>query len=185
MQRKYAIGAVLAVVVVLIAIAVFFLSPNAPTELSREFSSNGFSFRYPATWQYQIPQVNILFLASPEVSANQIGATMTVQRAIRFAPDSDTLEGNLQYYLERGPLRTAGAWEIVEAMQPIEFAGRDAMFIALEGTEIAGAAPMRSESYITQADSRFFYLFTVTAPLGQETSMATLEAILATVQILE
>jgi hypothetical protein len=154
--------------------------------LSREFTSNAFRFRYPKDWQYQIPRQNTLFLVSPELLAQQAGASVAIQRGIRFSDGIDTLESVMTVYLERGPLRPDRAWAKAGAIEAATFAGRDALFMAVEGAEIAGTTPMRSEITVTQAQSGYFYIFSVTAPLDQwETLEPTFAAILASVEILE
>src|SRR5688500_2102800 len=99
----------LLVILVVVAGALFYLFQpqfRQPTiELTNDFESNGFRFSYPDGWQHQIPQTNMLFLGSPEVLAQQVGASITVQRSIRLSGETDTLEAALDFSLERGPLR--------------------------------------------------------------------------------
>jgi hypothetical protein len=181
---------VLLVILVVVAGAVFYLfQPQfvQPTiELTNDFESNGFRFSYPEDWQHQIPQTNMLFLASPEVLSRQVGASITVQRSIRLSGEADTLEAALDFYLERGPLRADRAWAVIGDVENITFAERDALLVNLEGAEIAGTMPMHSDIYITRANNGLIYVFTVTAPQEQwQAIQPTLTAILNSVTILE
>jgi hypothetical protein len=159
---------------------------SAQVELSEEFESSAFRLNYPKDWQYQIPQPNLFFLASPEILLQELGASMTIQRSVRLSAEVDTLEAGLNLYLERGALRADRAWSIVEAIQAVEFNGRDGLFVSLEGAEQAGDSIMRSEIYITLADNQLMYIFTVVAPQASwEESQATFRAILDSIVILE
>jgi hypothetical protein len=187
-QTRY--GLALLVMVAIVGGALFYLlQPQFGTgqiELSREFESNAFRFRYPDGWQHQIPQTNMLFLVSPEVLQQQEGATITIQRSVRLAAEAETLADSLDIYLQRGPLRTDRAWSIVEDGHATMFNNREALTVVLEGAEVARTTPMHSEVFITETGNGFVFIFTMTAPQEQWTPLEpTLSAILQSVEILE
>jgi len=160
----------------------------ASTEIAlpTEFESNAFRFSYPETWRHNIPQQNMLFLASPEVRNQEVGASMTIQRSIRLTGEATSLDDALDIYLRRGALRSDRAWEIVEEAQAIVFANRDSLRIALEGAERAGDTLMRSEIYVTQANNELIYVFAISAPLEQwQAIQPTFQAVLDSITILE
>jgi hypothetical protein len=197
MKNQMRYGIALLMIVIVVAGALFFLlQPQVgqdteqqaieQIELATTFESSAFSFRYPEGWRHQIPQTNMLLLASPDVLRLQEGATMTIQRSIRLSAEADTLEAALDFYLERGPLRADRDWAIVEAAQSITFDDREALTVVLEGAELEGTTLMRSEIYITESDNNLIYVFSVTAPQAQWDSIeATFSAILDSVTILE
>lgn len=192
MRQQTRYGIALFVIVVVIAGALFYLyQPQfgqdiEQIELATAFESNGFRFRYPEGWRHQIPQTNMLFLASPDVLHQQEGATVTIQRSIRLSAEADTLEAALDFYLQRGPLRADRDWAIVEAAQSITFDNREALIVILEGAEIEGTTLMHSEIYITESDNDLIYIFSVTAPQAQwESIEPTFSAILDSIMILE
>jgi hypothetical protein len=187
-SNKNALG--LLVILAVVAGALFYLFQpqfGQPTiELTNDFESNGFRFSYPEGWQHQIPQTNMLFLGSPEVLAQQVGASITVQRSIRLSGETDTLEAALAFYLERGPLRADRAWTVIGDVENITFAERDALLVSLEGAEIAATTPMHSDIYITRANNGLIYIFTATAPQEQwQAIQPKVTAILDSVTILE
>ncbi|MDQ7026570.1 MAG: hypothetical protein Q9P01_14220 [Anaerolineae bacterium] len=194
-QTRYGI-ALLAIIVIVTGALFYLFQPQfgqdteeqaiEQIELATVFESTVFRFRYPEDWQHQIPQTNMLFLASPDVLRQQAGATVTIQRSIRLSAEADTLEAALDFYLERGPLRADRDWAIVEAAQSITFDDREALTVVLEGAEVEGTTLMRSEIYITQSNNNLIYVFSVTAPQAQWDSIeATFSAILDSVTILE
>jgi hypothetical protein len=190
MAKSYTKVFALLAILIVVAGALFYLFQpqfRQPTiELTNDFESNGFRFSYPEGWQHQIPQTNMLFLASPEVLSQQVGASITVQRSIRLSGETDTLEAALDFYLERGPLRADRAWSVIGEVENVTFAERDALLVRLEGAEIAATTPMHSEIYITRANNGLIYIFTATAPQEQwQAIQPTLTAILDSVTILE
>lgn len=159
---------------------------SSAVTLSRQFESNAFRFAYPADWSYQIPRANMLFLVSPEILQQQAGASVTMQRSLRFSDGIDTLDSVLAIYLERGPLRPDRAWTKAGAIEAAQLSGRDALFAAVEGSETAGEAPMRSEITVTQAQNGYFYIISATAPLADwQNFQPIFAAILASVTLLE
>ncbi|MGJ3239467.1 MAG: hypothetical protein ACFE0Q_12225 [Anaerolineae bacterium] len=159
--------------------------PTQSVELTRQFESSAFLFDYPETWQYQIPQANLLFLASPDVLAQRPGATLTIQRTISFA-SSANLEDALNTYLARGPLRADRHWQAVTEVESLVFDTYDAVSILVEGSEQADSLPMRSRVYLLQAESGFFFIMTATAPVTQwDTVQPTFDAIFASMDLLE
>ncbi|MGB7338300.1 MAG: hypothetical protein WBC91_05345 [Phototrophicaceae bacterium] len=151
---------------------IFFVSACSPLSsndvaLTNTFESNAFALNYPDEWQYQIPQVNMLFLASPEILAQQAGATVTLQRSIALSSSANTLSAALNSYLERGPLRSDRNWERVGEIESVEIDTYEAVLAVVEGAEEVGTLPMRSEIYVLQANSGFYFIFTLTAPIDQ------------------
>lgn len=186
MQRQSVSIIAFAVVVIAgIGISWFLLAPKS-VSLSREFESHAFRFRYPDDWRYQIPQPNIMFLASPELSQSGTGASMSIQRSLRLSAEADSLESALDIYLERGPLRTDRAWTVVGDTISIDFKGRQAFRVVVEGAEVAGTSEMHSEITVTEANNGIYYIFTVTSPIGRwAQDEAVFQAILDSVEILE
>jgi hypothetical protein len=185
-QRSYLIALLILLAIIPGLMFLVYRPQVSSLALTQQFESNAFSFRYPGDWAYQIPQTNMLFLASPEVMQQQAGATISIQRSLRLSAETDNLTSALNVYLERGPLRRDRAWTISGEIETIRFDGREALFVAVEGSEEAGSLTMRSEITITQGNNGFLYIFTVTAPLEQWQAIApSFQAILATVRILE
>ncbi len=191
MTPRFVVGglmvlAVLGLIIGAVLLAPNGLSPQSTVVLSREFTSNAFRFRYPEDWSYQIPRQNTMFLVSAEMMQQQNGASMAIQRGLRFSDGIDTLESVMTVYLERGPLRPDRAWTKAGAIETTTLAGGEALFAAVEGTEIAGTPLMRSEITVTQGQNGYFYIFSVTAPLDQwAQAEPTFAAILASVELLE
>ncbi|MEM6529203.1 MAG: hypothetical protein AAF653_12975 [Chloroflexota bacterium] len=155
-------------------------------DLSNTFESNGFRFAYPADWRYNIPQTNILFLASPEVLQQQTGASMTVQRSIRLTGETSTLLEAMTVFLERGPLRDDRSWNVLQDPHEVELAQRDGLRVILEGSEVVDSVQMHSEIYVVQADNQLVYVFALSAPVPDWEAVAPIfEAILDSVEILE
>lgn len=186
MQKQIGFFAFFMLVIIAAFILVWYLLSLKTINLNRDFESNAFRFSYPDDWSYQVPQPNILFLASPEVQRQEAGATISIQRSLRLSAEADNIEAALNIYLERGPLRWDRVWRVVEAATPVIFDEREALRVIIEGAEVAGTREMHSEITIAAADNGIFFIFTVTAPLDQwERMQASFEAILASVEILE
>ncbi|GAB5490891.1 MAG: hypothetical protein Phog2KO_11060 [Phototrophicaceae bacterium] len=155
-------------------------------DLPNEIDSNAFSLNYPDDWQHQIPQTNMLFLASPEILAQEAGATVTLQRSVALSSSSESLSEALNTYLERGPLRADRAWDLVGELETLEIDSYETVLATVEGSEQADTLPMRSEIYVLQADSGFYFIFTLTAPIDQwETVSPTFSAIKDSIDIRE
>lgn len=177
---------ILLLITIIMTCTVTACTPSSTVTLNRQFESNAFTFHYPDGWRHQIPQPNILFLASPEVLAQQSGATVAIQRSIPLSSGADTLEDALTIYLERGPLRSDRAWAIVEEAQSTQLDTYEALKLVVEGSESAGTLPMRSEIYILLADSGFFFIVTLTAPQEQWDDVSPIfVAIIDSIDILE
>ena len=165
-------------------------SPTEPTALplTRNFdkSPTGFTFYYPDKWQYAIPAVGIMVLGPPDtLNEGALGPTLTVQRAEPLAVVGD-LDGALNRYLTRGPLQTEGQWMVTAEARTTRFDERDARVIDLEGSSIAGGAPLHMRILVTSADNTFVYLIIATMPLADRARFEpTIDAILATMHILE
>lgn len=188
MKKEFAYLIALLLVFGLLMVLVFLIykPASASIVLNQQFDSNAFSFRYPEDWNYQIPQINMLFLVSPEIMQQQAGASISIQRSMRLSAEATSLEAALNVYLERGPLRPDRAWIIAGEIETIRFDGREALFVAVEGSEELGTIMMRSEIIVTQGNNGFFYIFAVTAPLEQwQTIEPSFQAILGSVRILE
>jgi hypothetical protein len=185
-QFSYLVALLIVFALVLSVVFLVYQPQFSASSLTQQFESNAFVFRYPEDWTYQIPQTNMLFLVSPEVLQQKAGASMSIQRSLRLSAETNSLADALNTYLERGPLRRDRAWTLAGAIETIEFDGREALFVAVEGSENTGSLVMRSEIIITQGTNQFFYIFTVTAPLEQWEAVApSFQAILESVRILE
>ena len=161
-------------------------SSSDDNPLPIQFESNAFTLRYPAGWQHQIPQTNMLFIASPEILAQQSGATVTIQRSVALTSTAETLGDALDSYLERGPLRADRDWKLVGESVRGELDSYETVVAIVEGSEQAGTLPMRSEIHILEAESGFFFIVTLTAPIEQwETISPVLAQIRDSIDILE
>lgn len=185
MKMRLGIFLLIALIMTAIAAAAYFMQ-NQTLALPNQFSSAAFRFDYPDDWKYQIPQPNILFLASGELLQTQSGASMTIQRSIRLTAEAESLEAALNIFLERGPLRSDRAWQIVEEMKQAELNQRPALRLALAGSERDDDSLMRSEVFVTSADNGIYYILAMTAPLEQwDNAALNFGAILNSFVILE
>ena len=174
---------------VLWSVAVLMTACSSSAEsnpLPIQFESNAFTLRYPEGWQHQIPQTNMLFIASPEILSQQSGATVTIQRSVALTSTANTLATALDSYLERGPLRPDRDWQLMGEAVSGELDSYETIVSVVEGSEQAGTLPMRSEIYILQAESGFFFIITLTAPIEQWDGVApVLAQIRDSIDILE
>jgi hypothetical protein len=191
-RRVYGGVLVVAAFTLMTAMIILLSRPSAEPNISRPElvhafdTSSGFRFRYPDGWDYSIPLTNLLYLAGPDALRGQPGPTFTVQRSLRLTAEEDTLEGALDTYLQRGPLRPDRFWDVVDETKPITFDGREALIIELEGAEGLDAPPLHTRIIIAYADNRMIYVFVGTAPVEQwDSYIPTFEAIFASVEILE
>lgn len=164
MHLRKTTGLLISIITILLIISACTSTENDIT-LANDFESNAFAINYPADWQYQIPQVNMLFLASPEILAQQAGATVTLQRSVALSSSANTLSAALDSYLERGPLRSDRNWELVSEIETVTIDTYEAVRATVEGSEEIGTLTMRSEIYVLQADSGFYFIYTMTAPV--------------------
>ncbi len=187
---------IIIVVVVLAAALVAFVfirdaqTPRIPVAepLTQTFdkSPTGFTLKYPDGWEYTIPMVGVFLLAPSEtLYENQPGPTLTIQRT---APSSltGTLENALIDYLNGAPLKTPGRWRLTDQIHAIQFQARDARVVEIEGSDTAGGTLMHSQIVATESDNSFVYLIITLVPADdQAAAQPTLDAMLATVEILE
>jgi hypothetical protein len=182
-----------AVVVLGAIIALFIadaLAPKnaAPLPLTETFddSPTGFSFMYPGEWDYIIPMIGVLVTGPPQTLYEGVpGPTFTVHRLNPLSV-LGSLDEALQGYLDSGPLRVPGRWQVTAPASTIVFEGRDARVVELRGSDAEGGAPMHTRMVITAADNTFVYVFITTVPAdGRTTYEQTLQAMLDTVRILE
>ena len=161
---------------------------TAALPLTRTFdkSPTGFTLDYPEDWEYVIPTLGILVLGPRETLNEGVpGPTVTVQRAEPLSVVGN-LDDALERYLSSGPLRVAGRWEITDTAKAIRFEERDARAVELEGSTSEGGAQMHMRIIVTSADNTFVYLVITMVPVDIRASYeSTLEAVLATMQILE
>ncbi len=149
-------------------------------------SPTAFSFQYPADWLYFVPEQGLLILGPPTANQNEVVPTLTVLRSQRLSSQAANLEEAMAIYLRRGPLLPGQAWEIVADTSPTTLDGRPALMIELEGANRSGDPPQHILAVITQADNSTFYILAAGAPLAEwQTHAPTLQAILASVNILE
>jgi hypothetical protein len=163
------------------------ITPGGAAPLTQTFDqSTAFTLKYPDGWEYTIPIAGVFLLAPSEtLYNNQPGPTLTVQRTAPLSV-SGTLENALIEYLNGGPLRTPGQWRVTDPIHAIEFHGRDARMVEVEGANSSASPTMHSRIIVTAADNSFVYLFISLMPLTKvDVSLPTLDAMLATVQILE
>ena len=191
---------VLAILVAAAAIAAFFLATRPvsappddetlapqPEPLVNTFdrSPTGFTFQYPEGWTYQIPFQGVLLAGLPESLNNTVpGPLFTVQRG-QTLNLAGSLSGAIDMYLQDGPLRTEGLWEVTVPEADTTIDGRAARTIELEGSE-PGGVPSHTRVVATAADNTLVYLFVTTAPLTDAAQFRpTFDAMLASVAIFE
>jgi hypothetical protein len=195
-RRKIALAVLLAAVLV----AAFFLATrpvsappddalltSQPEPLVNTFdrSPTGFSFQYPEGWTYQIPFQGVLLAGLPESLNNTVpGPIFTVQRGLTLNIAGD-LSGAIEMYLQDGPLRTEGLWQITVPESDTTIDGRPARAVELEGAE-RGGTPSHTRIIATAADNTLIYLFITTAPVTFAAQYRpTFDAMLASVDIFE
>ncbi|MBI1259415.1 MAG: hypothetical protein GC204_18260 [Chloroflexi bacterium] len=149
-------------------------------------SPTGFTLKYPDDWTYAIPTIGVFVLAPTEtLNGTQPGPTFTVQRAEPLSI-MGTLDSALDRYLQSGPLRTPGRWQITDPAHTIEFDGRDARMTQLEGADVQGTPALHTQIITTSANNSLVYLLITTVPVSKRAAYEpTLDAMLKTVQILE
>jgi hypothetical protein len=163
------------------------IAPGGAAPLTQTFDqSSAFTLKYPDGWEYTIPIAGVFLLAPEEtLYENQPGPTLTVQRTAPLSV-SGSLETALIEYLNGGPLRTPGQWRVTDPIHSIEFHGRDARMVEVEGANNSASPTMHSRIIVTASDNSFVYLFITLMPLTKiEVSLPTLDAMLASVEILE
>ena len=190
----------LALIVAAIVIAAFFLATRPvsappddtaltpqPEPLINTFdrSPTGFSFRYPEGWTYQIPFQGVLLAGLPESLNNSVpGPIFTVQRGLTLNL-AGSLSGAIEAYLQEGPLRTEGLWQVTVPEGDMTLDGRPARAIELEGAERGGPAS-HTRIVAAAADNTLIYLFIMTAPVTDATQYRpTFDAMLDSVEIFE
>jgi hypothetical protein len=189
----------LAVIVAIMLIAAFFLATRPvsappddtltpqPEPLVNTFdrSPTGFSFQYPEGWTYQIPFQGVLLAGLPESLNNSVpGPIFTVQRGLTLNL-AGSLSGAIEVYLQEGPLRTEGLWQVTVPESDMTLDGRSARVVELEGAE-RGGAPSHTRIIATAADNTLIYLFITTAPLADAAQYRpTFDAMLASIEIFE
>ncbi|MEP7290568.1 MAG: hypothetical protein ABI835_02240 [Chloroflexota bacterium] len=164
--------------------------PPAPVALplteTFDDSPSGFTFQYPAEWRYTIPVRGVLLLGPPQtIFDGEAGPSLTVQRSDPLTVVG-TLDEGLDRYLNLGPLRTQGLWQITQPVSTTTFNGRDARAVELEGSNAEGTPRLFTRVVATVADNSFVYLIITSTPAERRAAFEpTLNAILDTIQILE
>jgi hypothetical protein len=157
-------------------------------------SPGGFTFNYPDEWRYFIPAPNLLVLDQvrtvPDAADSGAGSptaspAMTVQRSLLLTAEP-SMRASLDEYLRVGPLQVGG-WEIIDDISEMTLEGdRPALRVRLQGADHENAPPMRTDIYLTEADSGMVYVFVLSALVSEWDAVSpTLEAVLASVRILE
>jgi hypothetical protein len=165
-------------------------TPPAPVALpltnSFDGSPTGFTLRYPDGWSYSIPQIGVFVIAPDQtLSGSEPGPTLTVQRAEPISI-AGTLDSALDRYLRNGPLRTGSAWKLTSGIQTTQFLERDARSVELEGTDSPNAPRMHARITVATAKNTIIYFLVTSVPVEKLAAYTpTLDAMLATVQILE
>src|SRR4051794_3292102 len=131
------------VVIAFVGIAALFIrdaqTPATPVALpltqTFDKSPTGFTLKYPDDWNYAIPSAGVFIIApSQTLAGTEAGPTLTVQRANPLAV-LGTLDKALADYLQSGPLHTPGRWQVTDTAHMIQFNGRDARMVELEGAD--------------------------------------------------
>ena len=127
----------------------------------------------------------MLLAGLPESLNNTVpGPLFTVQRG-QTLNLAGSLSGAIDMYLEAGPLRTEGLWEVTVPETNMMIDGRPARVIELEGTEPSGV-PSHTLVAAVAADNTLIYLFIMTAPLTEAAQFRpTFDAMLASIDIFE
>ncbi len=189
-SRGLYLGIVFVVIVGIAIFGIFFLDtrtarmPEAlPLTKTFDQSPTGFTIQYPDEWTYMIPSTGLMMLGPSEVLYDsQPGPTVTIVRAEPLAVVGD-LENALDRYLQNGPLRVSGKWQIITPAQATQLEQRDARVVELKSTD---AMPIRTRIIATSADNTFVYLFVTSVPEDKLASyQPTFEAMLASIHILE
>lgn len=191
-SRLWAIGAAVLIVLILIAATVIQDAQTVRTPVALPLvntfdkSPTGFSVQYPETWEYIIPMVGVMVMGPPEtLFEGAPGPTFTVQRTLPLSI-TGSLEKALESYLESGPLRVEGRWQITLPITRTTLEERDARVVEVEGSDHANSPRLHARIIATTADNTFVYLFVISTPVDKQAHFApTFAAMLATVRILE
>ena len=150
-------------------------------------SPTAFTFYFPESWQYHIPQVNTLIIAPPELFQLEPAPNIVVQRNLGLIGEG-SLNSIMETYLRRGPLNGKHAWRQIGERSESQIAGRTALTTVLQGRDLAEveSEELFTQITITQADNRMVYILVATVPVNQRYHYEnTLAAILSSVEILE
>lgn len=144
-----------------------------------------FTFDYPEGWVVSNIFQGVLVAGLPESLDDSVpGPVFTVQRTLTSGITGD-LSGAIAMYLEAGPQRQPGMFEITMPETDTTIDGRPGRVIELEGAEPGGIA-MHSRVAAVEADNSFIYLFIMSLPRRQRDAYrATFDLILDSVRIFE
>ncbi len=145
LKRGLIIGAI--VLIAGIIAALFIHDANTPPTpvalpLTKTFdqSPTGFTIQYPGEWEYAIPSVGLMILGPSETLFDNVpGPTFTIQRAEPLSVVG-SLDNALDRYLQNGPLRISGQWQITQAANVFQFQDRDARVVELQASSGGQAA---------------------------------------------
>ena len=188
MSGKQVIVLVCVIIIGVGALAAVIASSRDPRMMlvnSYDLSPDVFTFKYALGWQYRLLMQNLLMVAQPPTFEGEAGPTFTVQRSFPLSA-SDDLDEALQTYLNAGPLRDAGRWQVVDDIMPVIFGEREALALELEGREADDQPMLHTRIVITRAGNGAVYILSASAPLDAWAQHeAVLGAMLASVDIVE
>ncbi len=189
--RWLILGAVILVFVLIVALFVRDAqTPITPVTqpLTQTFdkSPTGFTMKYPADWNYTIPTIGVFVLAPEQMpDEKELVPTFTIQRAEPLSV-TGTLDNALDRYLQNGPLRVPGRWQITSAIQTLQIDGRDARQVEIEGADAPGSPPLHTKIVVTASNNTLVYFLSTTMPVSKRAAFEpTLDAMLKTVHLLE
>ena len=165
-------------------------TPAAPVAepLTQTFdkSPTGFTLKYPDDWTYEIPAIGTFILApSQTLDGTEAGPTFTVQRTEPLI-ELGTLDNVINRYLQNGPLHTPGNWQITKPLYTLQLDRQSTRAVELQGADVPNTPPLYTRIIAISAKNTFVYLLITTEPASKRTAYdPTLDAMLATVQILE
>ncbi len=186
-KRVYVLLALAAGIILIAAVLVVLATRPSTPPLVHEYtkSPTAFSFRYPDGWMYQIPQVGVLILARTSAFQGEPGPSFTIHRSNTLAMEG-SLESALDEYLRRGPLRPNRQWQLLQAVTPTTFKGRDALTVEVQGSEFESWPELRTRITALRTGTVTIYLFIQSAPVDQwEAERPLLDSILNSVELYE
>ena len=153
--------------------------------ISHYKNPTAFNVSYPVSWQYQIPERGVFLLGERAVFEGQLGSVLTIQRQLPTR-EQRKLVDVLNEFLDLGPFHNRDSWEVVEDTAPTTLAGQQAFSITLEGSSAPDQPQFRIQIFVTQADSRPYYVIVSSTPRDAwQQYTPLLEAILQSVEFEE
>jgi len=141
-------------------------TPESTPILVWEYKNEiAFDTVYPQGWEQSLIRKGFLVFAPPEVAyQDESGPTMSIMRESPLGfPDS--LEEDLNHFLEFGPLRED--YFLISDINPVKIGQYDGLEVAVEREATEMFIAMKSVISITRTDSGSLYTLIATAPTEQ------------------